>query len=326
MIRIALIGLGNMGKLHLKNILKLESEKICKLTCICDNNKEVTDEFVKKLKVNAYYSVEDMIKDDKFDAAIIATTSSEHFFIAKLLINNNKPVLIEKPIVVSLSQAEELYKLSKEKKVLISAGYTEVYNSTTIGVKKYLNDHKGFSIIDFYRIGQKSKRNDTKDIDVIQDLMTHDLAVLSEIIDLNKIVDIQGNISSYNKNSNKYDISNISVMFDNGSIARFLCDRGGSIKIRKFNISNDEVFGEFDFMNQTANIMKKGNIEAFGENIWYSQNYDMIKIRYSNNPLYDEILDFILAVKNNTETKVSKKWFDITETIERIRNTVEKLI
>lgn len=324
MLRIALVGLGNMGRLHLNNIIKLNSNKFCILNCICDKNKTLTDKISNEIKVKGYYDVKSMIEDNKFDVAIIATTSSEHFKIAKLLIENNKPVLIEKPVVVSSYEAEELYKISKEKGVLISPGYTEVYNSVTTGIKNYLKDYMCFNYIDFYRIGQKSKKNDEKDIDVIQDLMTHDLAVLLEIIDLKTIKNIYGNLSSYNDKSKTYDFSNINLVFQNGSTARFLCDRGGTIKIRKFNISNDEMYGEFDFMNQTANIMKRGSLDAFGENIWYSQNYDAVKIRYSNNPLYDEIKDFILAVENKRDTKASKKWFELTNIIEDIRKLIYK--
>lgn len=324
MISLALIGLGNMGKLHLKNIIKLKSYKICELSCVCDKDKLLTDKISGELNVKGYYCVEDMLKDCEFDAAIIAVTSSEHFKVAKILIDNYKPVLIEKPVVVSSREAEELHNLSVKNHILVSAGYTEVYNSVTTGIKNYLNKYKSFKYIDFYRIGQKSKRNDTKDIDVIQDLMTHDLAVLSQITDLNKIISVQGNLSSCNNKSKMYDFSNISLFFENGVTARFLCDRSSSIKIRKFSISNDEMYGEFDFMNQIANIMKKGSIDAYGENIWYSQNYDTVKIKYSNNPLNDEITDFVLAIQNNEATRVSQRWYQITNMIENIRDIVYK--
>lgn len=326
MINLALIGLGNMGILHLKNIIKLEQQGLCKLTCICDIKKETTDKLEKELGVKGYYSTEEMLEENKFDAAIIATTSINHFEIAKILVENNKFLLIEKPVVVSLDEAEKLKKICQKKNMMISPGFTEVYNSVTTGIKNYLQNDTEFQYIDFFRVGQKSKRNNTKDIDVIQDLMTHDLAVLSELIDITKITNIFGNLTSYNEISKMYDLSNISLEFENKSIARFICDRTGTIKLRKFSISKENMYGNFDFMDQTAEIMKKGNIEAFGDNIWYSQNYDSVKIRYSNNPLMDEIKDFILSVEKQKETKVSERWFQITKVIENIRNTIYNTI
>jgi predicted dehydrogenase len=232
--------------------------------------------------------------------------------------------LIEKPVVVSIDEAQQLKEISERKKMLISPGFTEVYNSVTTGVKNYLKEDAGFEYIDFFRVGQKTIKNDTKDIDVIQDLMTHDLAVLSELIDISKVSTICGSLSSYNKNSNLYELSSVNLMFSSNSFARFLCDRNGTVKIREFSVSKENMYGKFDFMDQTAKIMKKGNIEAFGDNIWYSQNYNTVKVRYSNNPLMDEIKDFILSVGKQSETKVSQRWFQITSTIENIRESLYK--
>lgn len=319
MIKLALVGIGSMGKLHLKNIKELEKYNLCKLTCICDINKDLTDNYANDLQIKGYYNIEKMIEENIFDAAIVAVTSVNHFSVSKLLLQNDKPVLIEKPVVISIKEAEELQRISEQKNILISAGFTEVYNSVTTGVKNYLKDDGYLNYIDFFRIGQKTKKNDTKDIDVIQDLLTHDLAVLSELIDITAIREVCGKLSCYNKYSNKYDLANVNIVFDNEIIARFLVDRSSSVKIRKFNISSDDMYGEFNFMDQTANIMKKGTIEAFGDNIWYSQNFDCANIRYSNNPLMDEIKDFIIAVQNKVDTKTSKKWFQITKSIENIR-------
>lgn len=322
MLKIVLIGLGNMGKLHLKNIKNLQNEGICKLVCVCDKDKVITKKISTDLGIDGCYSVEEMLESIQFDVAIIAITSSEHFKVAKILIENNKPLLIEKPVVTTIEHAQELFELSNKKNILVSPGYTEVYNSVVNGIKSYFDKGQSLNYIDFYRIGQKSTRNDIKDIDTIQDLMTHDLAVLSQFINIDNIKNISGNTSSYNKKSNMYDLSNVNLYFENGLTARFLCDRESSVKIRKFNVSTEEMYAEFNYMDQTANIMTKGNINAFGNNIWYSQNYDAIKIRYSNNPLYDELKDFILSVQNQKETIVSEQWFKITKTIEIIRNSV----
>lgn len=320
MIRLALIGLGNMGGKHLKNIQQLESYGKCKLTCICDIDKEKIDKINEKLNVNSYYDVESMIEDNCFDAAIIAITSINHFDVAKLLIENTKPVLIEKPVTVTLEEADELYSLAKKNNVLISAGYTEVYNSVTDGFKECMQKDNNFNYIDFYRIGLYSKKNDKKDIDVIQDLLTHDLAVLSEVVDLDEVKDINGNAFNYNEVSGKYDSVNVTLLFKNGNIARFIMDRCSSIKERKFNISKKDMFGTFDYMDQTAYIREKGTIKAFGNNIWYSENYDTAQIRYSNNPLFEEIKDFLSAIESGTQTKVSKNWYKITKVVEMIRN------
>ncbi|WP_308645002.1 Gfo/Idh/MocA family oxidoreductase [Oceanotoga sp.] len=320
MVNLAIVGLGHMGQLHLKNIKKLEEEKLCNLTCICDIKKSLTDLYSNKLNVKGYYDVDSMIKEDLFDAAIVVVDSTEHFKVSKKLIEAKKDILVEKPVVVSIKEANVLKRLCEEKKVMLSPGYTELYNDVISDVKNYIEENQ-FFYLDFFRIGKKNSKNDEKDIDVIQDLMTHDIAVLSEILDITKVKKISGDIGYFNEKSSKYDFSSINLSFDN-SIVRFLVDRNGTIKIRNFKLSTEEFYGVFDFMDQKLEIIKKGNIKAFGEKIWYFQNYDSIQIKYFNNPLFEEIKDFVISSSKKINTKVSERWFDVTCLVENIRNLI----
>lgn len=322
MLKICLVGLGNMGRLHLKNLMLLQNTGICKLSCVCDIKKELADDISAKYGVPGYYSTEAMLEKERFDAAIIATTTSSHIMIARQMIKNKIPVLVEKPVCKSMEEAEELKMLSENEGVLISPGFTEVYNSVVTGIKQKLSRDKDINYIDFFRIGQKAPRNDTKDIDVVHDLMIHDIAVLSYLIDIDSIAEISGYLSSYNKLSRQHDTSCVSMRTKSGNIIRFMCDRNGTIKIRKFTITMDDMFGEFDYMDQSANIYQKGRLDAFGDNVWYTQSCDAVKVRYSNNPLYDEISDFINAVINGKSTLVSDSWYKVTVITEKIRDVL----
>ncbi|MGI6668027.1 MAG: Gfo/Idh/MocA family protein [Acetivibrionales bacterium] len=318
MLNLGLIGLGNMGSLHLKNIMLLEQTGLCRLSCVCDIKKELAEKIGSECRVPAYASAGDMLEKEEIDAAIIATTSSSHFEIAMRLIEKRIPVLVEKPVVLSEDEAIQLKELALSKGVLISAGFTEVYNSVTTGVKSFFADKTRFTCMDFFRIGQKNSKNDTKDIDVVHDLMIHDIAVFAQLVDLNRVSGITGYLSSYNEQSGKYDMACVNMLLENGAVARFICDRNGTIKIRKFTLSLDDMYGEFDYMDQTVQVYQRGRLKAFGDNIWYSQDYDAAKIRYSNNPLYEEIKDFLLAVVNAGETKTAGSWFDVTMMVEKI--------
>lgn len=322
MIKLALIGLGNMGGNHLKNIKALEKYNLCKLTCVCDIDKDKVNKAASENDIKGFNNIEDLISYNDFDAAIIATTSYTHFEISKKMLEKDKSVLVEKPVVISIKEAQELKSIADKSKGIISAGFTEVYNSVVSGLKECMEEDEKFSYIDFYRIGLNNSRNKVKDIDAIQDLLTHDLAVLSQVCDLNEVVDINGSVFNYNENSKKYDSSSVSLIFKNNSVVRFLVDRNSSVKKRELNISKTDLFGTFDYMDQTATVKEKGSMDAFGENIWYSQKYDTVQVRYANNPLLDEIKDFILAVENKGQTRVSEKWFEVTELVEKIREVI----
>lgn len=324
MLRIALIGLGNMGKLHLKNLLYLQQNKKCIISCVCDIKKELTDEIKSSYDIEGFYTVEDMIEANKFDVAIIATTSTSHFKVAKLLIENKKHILIEKPIVLSIDDAIKLNELSKKYNILISAGYTEIYNSVTDGIINFVNQDDTFEYMDFFRIGLKTVKNDNKDIDVIHDLMVHDLSIMYKICNIDNIKYIFGMLASFNNISNQYDLSTLNVVLNNNKVIRFLADRNGVLKKRKVFISKNDSFAEFDFMEQTCEITKKGNLNIIGQNIWFTNTYQQAKIRYVNNPLLDEIQDFLDAVEKEHETKTSKDWFQITLFTEKIRDELYK--
>jgi|LSQX01.1.fsa_nt_gb predicted dehydrogenase len=326
MLKIGLIGLGNMGRLHLKNLILLQKSGVCKLTCVCDIRNERVEEISIRYKVPGYNCVDTLLEKESIDAAIIATTTSSHFMLAKQLIKNKIPVLVEKPVCTNSEEAAELKKLSESEGVLLAAGFTEVYNSVVAGVKQMLSQNNNINYVDFFRIGQKSSRNDTKDIDVVHDLMIHDIAVLCHLIDTDCIVNISGCLSCYNELSGQYDTSCVNVQTDSGIIIRFMCDRNGTIKIRKFTITMNDMFGEFDYMDQSANISKKGKLDAFGDNVWYAQSCDAVKVRYSNNPLSDEITDFINSVIDKKSTLVSDDWYKITLMTEKIRNALYKSV
>jgi len=326
MLKIALVGLGNMGKLHLKNLLYLQQNSKCIVSCVCDINKDLVDEISNSYKIKGFYNVEDMIEKGSFDSAIIATTSTSHFDIAKLLIEEKKHVLIEKPVVLSEENAIELNDLSVKNNILISAGYTEVYNSVTDGIIEFVNKDNEFQYIDFLRIGLKTSRNDNKDIDVIHDLMIHDLSIMNKVFNIDNIKNVFGILSSFNSISKQYDLATLNIILDNNKIIRLLADRNGVLKKRKVYISKDDNFAEFDFMEQTCEITKKGHLNVIGQNIWFTNTYQQAKIRYVNNPLLDEIQDFIDAIKKGKDTKTSKDWLKLTLFTEKIRDELYKNI
>ncbi|MDO6355390.1 Gfo/Idh/MocA family oxidoreductase [Caloramator sp. CAR-1] len=326
MLRIALVGLGNMGKLHLKNLLYLQQNKKCVISCVCDIKKELVDEIYNLYGIKGFYNVEDMIEKGNFDIAIIATTSTSHFEIAKLLIEDKKHILIEKPVVLNAKNAVELNSISIKNNILISAGYTEVYNSVTDGIIEFVKKDNEFEYIDFLRIGLKTSKNNNKDIDVIHDLMIHDLSIMYKICNIDNIKNIFGMLSSFNFLSKQYDLATLNVVLNNNKIIRFLADRNGVLKKRKVYLSKVDNFAEFDFMEQTCKITKKGDLNIIGSNIWFTNTYQQAQIRYVNNPLLDEIQDFIEAVEKGRETRTSKDWFKITLFTEKIRDELYKNI
>ncbi len=110
-INIGVIGVGHLGQHHVKHYKKIENSN---LVGIFDVDSNRSKEIGEKYNIRAFKNVEDLL--NKVDGVSIVTPTPNHFETAKLCINHKKHVFIEKPITVTLKEADELLKLSKEQK------------------------------------------------------------------------------------------------------------------------------------------------------------------------------------------------------------------
>lgn len=114
MIRIGVIGIGRMGGKHALNVARGRA-KGGVLTAVCDIDKEKTDQFISKFnKVKAYNDYKQMLSDDIVDAVIIATEHYYHVPIAIDCLKAGKHILVEKPVAVTVGEAETLSKFAED--------------------------------------------------------------------------------------------------------------------------------------------------------------------------------------------------------------------
>ena len=125
--KIAVLGCGKVYAKHLKSINILEKKRKLKLVAICDKNKRLI-ESIKIKNVNKYLDVEEMLRREKIDIISILTPSGFHYKHAIQFAGKVKYAILEKPITLKVSQAEELYDLAKKKKKKIFVAFQNRYN------------------------------------------------------------------------------------------------------------------------------------------------------------------------------------------------------
>ncbi len=146
-LRVSIIGLGRIAQ-HYLNILNSKNFRNITIYSVCDKNKNVLKKFQKKNKKIAVFSnLESLLKDEITDLLIITTPSGIHYKNAKLALNKNCNVLIEKPITLKVGQAEELYNLAKKKKKKIFVAFQNRYNPSIKKTKEFLDKNKFGKII-----------------------------------------------------------------------------------------------------------------------------------------------------------------------------------
>ena len=173
-----LIGHGYWGEKLARNF---SNSEFFNLVSIVDTKKQNLNSAKKKypsIDLNENYI--DAIKNSLLDLVIIATPTSTHFKIAQFALKNNKHILVEKPLSLSLREVKKLNKIAKRKKRHIFVDYPFLFSGTVNFIKKIIDKKEYGNIlqIESYREQAPVRR----DANVIWDLCTHDISILNFLI------------------------------------------------------------------------------------------------------------------------------------------------
>lgn len=167
-LKFAIIGLGQMGKNHLRVLQKMDG---CEVVATCDVAGPADGN-------TSFNNIEDLLKACKPDAAIIATPTNSHFEVAKRLLKKKIPLLIEKPVASNPKQGRELAALAAEAGVPVAVGHVERFNPVVQALKKELLAKDIFSIA-ITRVGPIPPR--VTDVGILMDLAVHDVDLVQEV-------------------------------------------------------------------------------------------------------------------------------------------------
>jgi Predicted dehydrogenases and related proteins len=281
-IRVGIVGVGHLGSIHAKVYSRLDNVK---LVGVCDCNLERALEIGKRFQTASYSDYEDLF--GKVDAASIVVPTSLHYNVAKDFLNHNIHVLVEKPITKTLSEADELIEIAKDKGLILQVGHIERFNSAVLALEPYLKTPK---FIECQRLGPFHKR--VKDVGVVLDLMIHDIDIVLGLIK-KEVISIEAvGLSTI---SDHEDVANVRLGFEDGIIADITASRVTKDVVRKMRIFQADSYLSLDYVTQDAMIFRKtGDIIA----------KEKIRIR-KKEPLKKELKSFIECVRTGKRPIVS---------------------
>ncbi|HSP06177.1 MAG TPA: Gfo/Idh/MocA family oxidoreductase [Acidobacteriota bacterium] len=242
MLRIALIGAGHQGRNHMRFLPELAEAK---LTLIVDRDEEKARHSGEELKVPfaTHYSSH----LDEFDAAILAVPTSEHFHIASELAEAGKNLLIEKPVTSTVEEAEALDDLVKRKGVVAHVGFPERYNPAVLRALPTITKPL---FIETHRLGLFSPRS--LDVDVVLDLMVHDLDLLYLILK-EEPSDIEAvGVPVLSRN---IDIANARLKFPGKCVVNLTASRVSAKRMRKMRLFQPYYYVSMDFIEQSVSMV-----------------------------------------------------------------------
>lgn len=281
-VRVGIIGVGYLGMQHARILSYLEEAE---LKGVADINFKKAVEIGNRHGVRYFQNYEDML--DEIDAGIVATPTSEHFSVSMNLLNHRKSVLVEKPITETVEQGERLVEEAKKNGLILQVGHLERFNPAVEAVENMISEPK---FVEVQRLGSFSARS--LDIDVVLDLMIHDLDIILAMIK-DDVVGIRS--SGIHVLSEKIDIANARLEFKSGCVATLTASRVHQGKVRKLRIFEPTSYYSIDYIDQEVKIFPLNGRQA---------DIKTLKIQ-KEEPLKKELKNFIECIKENKTSKVS---------------------
>lgn len=285
--KIGIIGLGRMGKNHLRvlNNLKNNIDGIS----IYDADINTIIEMSKIYDVEHYENLEDFL--DNVDAVVICTPTTTHYELAQKCISKGKDILLEKPITSTLQEADKLIKCIKDSKTICMVGHVERFNPVILYLTEYLKGKKVLSV-SASRIS-KIEHGRNFDVDVVKDLMIHDIDIILSII--NSKVDKISAIS----HDNNLDNMSAMIQFEDKTTSSLVASRSSQEKIRKLDISTCEENIHVDYIKNKMDTVRLCDIkQPISENNAYSIIGQRKSLYFEGEPLKIELMQFIECIES----------------------------
>ncbi len=288
-IRTAVVGVGYLGKFHAEKYAAIPD---CQLVAVADSNFAQAKEVAHRLKVDAVENYSELL--DQVDAVSIVTPTSIHYETASAFLNRGIHVLVEKPITTTVEQAQQLVDAARANNCILQVGHLERFNAAMLDLDRVLTTPK---FIETHRLAPYKPR--ATDVDVILDLMIHDIDIILSIAHAD-LVDIA--VSGTSVLSNQTDIANARLTFANGCVANVTASRISLKTERKMRIFQTDAYISIDFQNRIFSYHRKGDGEMFPG----VPNIDSKETIYEDgDALLAEITDFIRCIKNQEQPLVS---------------------
>lgn len=279
-LKAGIFGLGHLGKFHLKVLKEICTERDdVEIEGIYDSNKESNEAISVENKLAVNNSAEELIA--RIDLAIIVTPTSTHFDLASKSISAGVNTFIEKPVTDTTEEAAKLLKLAESKKVKVQIGHIERFNPAILSLDNY---KLAPMFIETHRLSQFNPRG--TDVSVIQDLMIHDIDIILNLVK-SKVKRIDANGVAII--TDKIDIANARIQFENGCVANITASRISQNKMRKMRLFQKFAYISIDFLQNTSEVFRlsdgksdDGDSLALTE---FVQGDNKVKIFYERPPV-----------------------------------------
>ena len=239
--RVAVIGVGAVGQHHARILAELPDAD---LAAVVDRDPERARAIAALHGVPALTDPGDLPRD--LEAVSVAVPTSAHAAVVEACLARGLAVLVEKPMAATLEEASAMAAAAERAGRPLLVGHTERFNPAVRAAAPRVRDPR---FIEAHRLGAFSSRS--TDIDVVLDLMIHDLDVILGLVGSEvAAIDAVG----VNALTDKVDIANARIRFESGCVANVTASRISTDKVRKLRIFQPDSYISLDYAHREAQI------------------------------------------------------------------------
>jgi predicted dehydrogenase len=288
-IKTAVIGVGHLGKAHARIYHSIEEAD---LVAVCDTNEANGRAIAETYGTKFTADFRDLLGE--VEAVSVATPTINHHEVTCACLEAGISVLVEKPISRTLEEADEMIQLAEAKGAVLQVGHIERFNPAFQALQQQLTNPKFFEA---HRMGIFTLRS--LDIDVVMDLMVHELDIISALVK-SEVVKIEA--VGIPILTQKIDLANARLEFANGCIANITASRVAGERLRKLRVFQPNEYYSLDYAEQQVGMFKLIPPKAAGSlPEIVAQGLEVTK----REPLLAEIESFVASVRTQSTPVVT---------------------
>jgi len=253
-IRVAVVGAGEFGRNHARVYREIES---LELVGVLDQNAARGDAIAQEFGIRAFKGIEEL--QGAVDAASVAVPTVAHAEVGCRLMEMGIDVLVEKPMAGSLAEADALLEAARRHQRILQVGHVERFNPAVIAVEPIVNRPLFFEV---HRLGVFTPRS--LDVEVIYDLMIHDLDILLALVK-EPVTEVKA--VGIPVLTDKVDIAHARIEFEGGAVANVTASRVSTERVRKMRFFQHHEYISLDYARRDAlrvGVKKPGPEPEFG--------------------------------------------------------------
>jgi predicted dehydrogenase len=285
-IRVAVVGTGEFGRNHARVYREIEDAE---LIGVYDKDAERATSVAAEFQTTALQGLEDL--RGAADAVSVAVPTVEHAAVGCLLLEMGLDVLVEKPMATNLAEADALLEAAKRHHRILQVGHVERFNPAVLAVEPILNHPLFFEV---HRLGVFTPRS--LDVDVIYDVMIHDLDILLALVK-EPVTEVRA--VGIPVLTDKVDIAHARLEFAGGAVANVTASRVSTERVRKMRFFQQHEYISLDYARRDAlrvGVKRPGPQPEFGFEKLPAQTTE---------PLQAELEAFLDAVRTRCEPRTS---------------------